>query len=146
MSNTAEKAVNTASYPVLICGIPTAFKSLPNSRDVLALRCTGSSDQRTYMKAYITRDPTAITGASFSAVKPSSCVNFDVSATAINTAKCELLWESRIEANSSKEIDLPSTLIDFYLSGGDYLIITCQRDTPTQTASVLVTIELGEEI
>jgi hypothetical protein len=69
------------------------------------------------MKAYATRDLTAITGSTFNSVKSSSCVKFDVLATAIDIAKCELLWDKRIEANSSSEVDLPSTLVDFYLSG-----------------------------
>lgn len=146
VSNTATKAVNKANYPALICKIPETYKTLPNSRDVLALRCTGSSDQRTYMKAYITRDATAITWASFTAVKASSCVEFDVAATAITTNKCELLWSKRIEANASDFVDLPSNLVDFYLSGGDYLIITCERDNPVQVSNVTITLELGEEI
>lgn len=146
VSNSVTKAVNTANYPTLICHIPDLYKTLPNSRDVLALRCTWSSDQRTYMKAYATRDLTAITGATFNAIKASSCIEYDVAATAIDTAKCELLWNKRIEVNGSSEVDLPSNLVDFYLSGGDYLIITCERDNPTQVANVVVTLELGEEL
>lgn len=146
VSNSATKAVNTANYPTLICHIPDTYKTLPNSRDVLALRCTGSSDQRTYMKAYVTRDFTAIIWATFNSKKPSSCVQFDVLATAIDTAKCELLLDKRIEINSSATVDLPSNLVDFYLSWWDYLIITCERDNPTQIANVVVTLEVGEEI
>lgn len=144
-ANSVVKAVNKANHPTLAIFVKTTFNGLPNSRDVLALRCTGSSDQRSYMKAYITRDATALTWASFQSITSSS-VEYDTSATAITTAKCKLLWSKRIEANASGFIDLPSTLIDFYLSGWDYLIITMERDNPTQTANVEVTLELGEEI
>jgi hypothetical protein len=108
--------VNTANYPVVIVRNPTTFNTLPNTRDFQALRCTGSADQRTFMKAYITRDPTAITGASFVPKGGGSALDYDFSATAIDIAKCELLWNKRIEANSSSMVDLPSNLIDFYLT------------------------------
>jgi hypothetical protein len=98
------------------------------------------------MKAYVTRDATALTGASFSQARPGSSVEFDVSATALDTAKAQFLWSKRIEANASEEVSLPSTFIDFDLVAGDYVIITIERETPTQVANVVASIEMGEEI
>ena len=146
VANAITKAVTTASYPVIIAHIKSTLSSLPNTRDVLALRVTWSSDQKSRMKAYITRDWTAITGASFSDAQQGSWIEFDTVATAITTANCQLLWSKRVQLDGSAEVDLPSDLIDFVLSEWDYLIITMERENPTQTANVDVTLEMWEEI
>lgn len=146
VANSTTKAVNTADYPVIVAHIKDTLNSLPNTRDVLALRTTWSSDQRSYMKAYITRDGAAITGASYSDAQTWSGVEFDTSATAITTASCQLLWSRRINIDDNSFVDLPSDLVDFYLSAWDYLIITMERETPTQTANVIVSLEMWEEI
>jgi hypothetical protein len=44
-------------------------------------------------------------------------MQYDTTATALNITKAKLLRSKRIEANASAEVDLPSNLIDFYLSG-----------------------------
>ena len=146
VANSSTKAVNTADYPVIITHVKDTLSTLPNTRDVLALRATWSSDQRSYMKAYITRDVTAITWASFSDAQAWSWVEFDTSATAIDTAKCQLLWSRRVNIDDNSAVDLPSDLVDFYLSAWDYLIITMERETPTQTANVVASLEMWEEI
>ena len=98
------------------------------------------------MKAYITRDVTAITWASYTDARVWSWVEFDTSATAIDTAKCQLLWNVRVQQDENMVVDLPSTLIDFVLTHWDYLIITLERENPTQTSIATATLELWEEI
>lgn len=77
---------------------------------------------------------------------PGSVIEYDVSATALDTSKAQLLWSRRIEANSSSEIDLPTPTIDFEFTNGDYIVLTIERENPTQVANVVASIELGEEI
>ena len=146
MANQTPKAVNTANYPALIMNVKDTFNGLPNTRDVQAYRATWSSDQKSYMKAYVTRDITAITWASFVDVQADSWMQYDVSATAIDTAKCQLLWNTRLQIDSPWQVNLPSGRTNFYLTAWDYLIITCERENPTQTANVVVSLEVGEEI
>ena len=146
MANSTPKAVNTANYPVLIMNVKDTFNSLPNTRDIQAYRVTWSSDQKSYMKAYYTRDVTAITWASFVDVQTDSCLQYDVSATAIDTAKCQLLWNTRLQVDSPWQVDLPSEKTQFYVTSWDYLIITVERESPTQTANAIVSLEVWEEI
>lgn len=146
IANSTTKAVNFANYPVLVSHIKQTLNWLPNTRDVLALRATWSADQRSYMKAYTTRDATAITWATYSDAIPGSWVEFDTGATAIDIAKCQLLWSKRVRIDEAEFVDLPSTLIDFVLSEWDYLILTMERENPTQTSNVVCSLELWEEI
>ena len=146
VANSTTKAVNTANYPVLIINIKDTFNSLPNTRDVQAYRAIWSSDQKSYMKAYYTRDATAITWASFWDLQTDSCVQYDTSATAIDTAKCQLLWNIRLQVDTPWVVDIPSDKVNFYLTSWDYLIITVERENPTQTANAVVSLEFWEEI
>lgn len=146
VSNATTKAVNTADYPVVVAHIKSTLSWLPNTRDVLALRVTWSSDQKSKMKAYITRNATAITGATYTDAQQGSWIEFATNATAINTSLCQLLWIKRINIDDSWVVDLPSDLIDFILSEWDYLIITMERENPTQVANVDVSLEMWEEI
>ena len=146
VANATTKAVTTANYPVLIAHSKDLLNWVPNTRDSLALRVNWSSDQKSFIKAYVTRDLTAMTWASFNDVKVWSWIEFDVVATAIDIAKCQLLWSRRIELDWNTEVSLPSNFIDFYLTWGDYLIITIERENPTQTANVIASLEMWEEI
>ena len=146
IANSTTKAVNTTNYPTIIAHVKQTLNSLPNTRDVLALRATWSSDQRSYMKAYITRNTAALTWASFNDAQQWSWVEFDVAATSIDTWLCQLLWSRRVQIDNNTSVDLPSDLVDFYLTEWDYLIITMERESPTQTSNVVVSLELWEEI
>lgn len=146
VSNSSTKLVNTENYPVICVNIKDLINWKPNTRDVLALRVVWSTDQRSYMKAYITRDWTAITWASYWDALEWSWIQFDTQATALDISKCQLLWNKRINADDSEIVDLPSDLIDFYLTHWDYLIITMEREVPTQTSNVIVSLEMWEEI
>lgn len=140
------KSVNTANYPVLVVHIKDTINSISNTRDVLALRVTWSADNKSFMKAYITRDATAITWASYADARTWSWIEFDTVATAIDTWKCQLLWNVRVQADTNQIVDLPHSLIDFVLTHWDYLIITLERESPTQTSIVTATLEMGEEL
>ena len=146
VANSTIKAVNTANYPTLIIHSKETFFWKPNSRDIQMFRATWSADQKSYMKAYATRDLWAITWASFTDIQSDSSVEYDVSATAINTWLCQLLWSRRINVDDSISVDIPSRNTDFYLTPWDYLIITMERENPTQTSNVTCTLEFGEEI
>ena len=146
VANSSAKSVNTADYPVMAVRIKSTLNWLPNTRDVLALRATWSSDSKSKMKAYVTRDATAITWPSWSDAVQWSGIEFDISATALNTAKCQLLWNRRVQQDNNTSVDLPGDLIDFVLSDWDYLIITMERENPTQIANVEVSLEMWEEI
>jgi len=146
VSNLTTKAVSTADYPVIIIHIKETFNWLLNTRDIQAFRVTWSLDQKWFMKSYITRDLTAITWASFLDLMYDSCIEYDISASAININKCQLLWNKRVELDSSTFVDIPSNNTNFYLTSWDYLIITMQRENPILIANAVVFFEWGEEI
>lgn len=147
MSNASDITVNTADYPVLIAHVKDTLFALPNTRDIQVLRANWNADTRAIMKAYYTRDASAITWASFSDIQYDSWLEFDVAATAIDTAKCQLLWTRRIPANWNTTVDLPAPNVDFYLTAWDYLIITFENAVnPVVNSSVSATLEVWEEI
>jgi len=146
VANATPKIVSNVNTPAIIIRIADTLNTIKNTRDVLALRITWSSDQKSFMKAFVTRDATAITWASFIQARDWSWVDYDVSATAIDTAKCQLLWNVRTQQDNNSIVDLPSSNLDFPLIHWDYLIITMHRENETWDAWVVVTVELWEEI
>jgi len=43
-------------------------------------------------------------------------MQYDVAATAIDTAKCQLLWNTRLQIDTPGQVDLPSGKTSFYLT------------------------------
>jgi hypothetical protein len=114
-------------------------------------RISFNCDKKSLFKVWVTRDPTAITGATFVARGFGSFVRVDspdsvagaVSATAVTTAKLQLVTVAPLAANARVEVNNPfQARIDFTLVRGDYLVIT--NDASTGACEVVA--EWGEAI
>ena len=141
-----EILVNTLNYPLIVVRNVKEFFWKPNTRDTLAFRFTWNADQRIIYKAWITRDPTAITWWTYNPVASDSVLEQNVTATSVDISKMQQLWIIRWEQFRSAIVDIPSDLLDFYFTEWDYLVFTANRENPTQTSLATATVEFWEEI
>lgn len=133
----------TNEIPILSIKSPATINSKRNTRDSRLLRVVAFASAKVTINVYFTRDATALTGASFSAIGNGSYMESDTTATAITTAKAENIGTFRVPANDTKFLDNPdSDRIEFFITHEDYVIVT-SKDANT---TVGVTIEYGEEI
>lgn len=133
-----------SEQPVLSVHSPLQINSETNTRTVQLARITVFCDKKAEFHVYTSRDSTALTGASFSAIGNGSYIEKDTSATAFTVAKCQLVTAIPTPANIRSEVDNPlRERIHFPLVRGDYLIITCE---PSANGTVDAVIEWGEQI
>lgn len=141
-STIGDASVGT-DQPVVAIYSPATISSKTNTRDARLARVTVNSDKKVTAKVWKTRDATALTGAAFSAVNSGSYMQADVSATALTTAKATQIVQFNVEANTSEAVTNPSReTIDYYITHGDYIIVTATG----AVATVSATVEWGEEI
>ena len=138
-------------FPVIVMRQPLTINGKPNTRTITLARITLSATKRTYFEVWVTRDPTAITGATYKPIGGGSFVESDstdmdataVRATAVNKALLGFVTFIRVEANKRTLANNPfRERIEFPLVRGDYLIVTCNDNT----ASADAVIEIGEQI
>jgi hypothetical protein len=150
-STYAQKTINGTNVPVLCIHNPLQINGKTNTRMVELSRISFNCDKKSLFKVWVTRDPTAITGATFVARGFGSFVRVDspdsvagaVSATAVTTAKLQLVTVAPLAANARVEVNNPfQARIDFTLVRGDYLVIT--NDASTGACEVVA--EWGEAI
>jgi len=138
-----EKATNGTNIPILIIHSPDQVGGKMNTTDGRLARVSGASDKRSVFQIWATRDPAAFTGATFNPVGDGSNVEFDVAATAVNTALLSFVTAFRVEANSFVPLSNPSKdNIDFFFIHGDYIVVTATAVSGTCDA----VIEWGEEV
>ena len=136
--------VTGSEQPVLSVHSPLQINSETNTRTVQLARVTVFCDKKAEFHVYTSRDSTALTGASFSAIGNGSYIESDTSATAFTVAKCKFVTAIPTPANTRTEVDNPlRERIRFPLVRGDYLIITCE---PSANGTVDAVIEWGEQI
>lgn len=139
--------------PILVIRQPLEISGKFNSRDIRIARVTGSTDKRATFSMWVTRDASAIAGATFEKLNAfGSFVESDspdvssgaVRATSVDTAKMQFITTFRVLANDSKAVENPSKdSIDFFLVQGDYLVITANPDA---NAAIDAAAEWGEEL
>lgn len=138
-----DRAVSGTDVPVVIIRSPNQVNGKMNTRDGRLARISGGSDKRAIFNIWTTRDPTAITGASWQDVGNGSFVQYDISATAVDLAKLKYVTSFRVEANDFRPIENPAKdIIDFFFIHGDYILIT----TTISTGNCDGIIEWGEEV
>lgn len=141
-SATGSQTVGT-NYPVVSIFSPDTINSMPNTRDARLARISANADKKVTFTVWVTRDPTAFTGAAFAALNVGSYIETDTTSTTFDTAKASFVVSFNVEANSSEFINNPSKdTIDFFVVHGDYVVVTATGSA----AAVSATIELGEEI
>lgn len=141
-----EVLINALNKPLIVVRNVKEFLWKPNTRDCLAFRFTWNADQRIIYKAFITRDPTAITWWTYVSIWSDTVLEENITATSVDITKMKQLWVIRWEQYKSQIVDIPSFLVDFYFTEWDYLVFTANRENPTQSALATATVEFWEEI
>lgn len=141
----------TTDTPVIVVKQPLLIGSKTNTRDLTLARINFNCSKKAVFKVWMTRNPAAITGATFKSVNSGSFVECDspdmnplaVRATAVNTAMLRLVTAVPVEAAVPREVTNPwPNEIIFPVVRGDYLVITCTAATATADCVV----EWGEHI
>jgi len=144
-------SVNGTDAPVIVLKQPDTIGGKFNSRDIRLARITVQCSKKATFKVWITRDATAITGATFVALGNGSYVECDstdmsgsaVRATSLTTSSMRYITSIPVEAAHRAEVTNPSReTIQFFLVHGDYLVVSCTASTATAETVV----EWGEEI
>jgi len=150
-SSYAEKTVNGTDVPVICILNPSTINSKTNTRMLELSRISFNCDKKSIFKVWVTRDPTAITGATFVTRGNGSFTQTDspdsiagaVSATAVTPAKLVLVTAVPLAANGFLALNNPfQNRIDFAMVRGDYLVVT--NTVATGLSSVV--IEWGEAV
>lgn len=137
--------------PVIVVKQPLLISTETNTRDLTLTRISFNCSKKAVFKVWMTRDPSAITGATYKYVNYGSFVECDspdmnstaVRATAVTTASLRLVTAVPVEATTPREVSNPwPTGITFSIVRGDYLIVTCTA----ATANADVVVEWGEHI
>jgi hypothetical protein len=133
----------STNTPIIAIRNPFQISGRLNTRDVRITQLTLSADKRTTVSMWLTRDPTAFTGASWTANNDGSLIEFDDTATAVDTAKCKFVTQFVVEANVTLFASNPNPqTIDFFMSRGDYVLLLGSGSSSNITG----VIAFGEEI
>lgn len=142
-----EVVVDANGSVLLAVRIPETFIGQLNTKDIDLLRISASSDKKSYVKAFITRDSTALTvvTGSWVGIDAGNIEAFqpllDADAT-FDPAKADELIKKNLEANTTIDYDNPAPdKIDQYLIHGDYLIVVGYGASANMSASIV----MGEE-
>lgn len=147
----AEAVAVVTDTPVIVIKQPLQINSTTNTRTISLARISVNCNKKAVFKVWITRDSTAITGATYVALGEGSFVETDspntktgaVRATAVTLNKLKFVTSISIEATSRTAVDNPYRgRIEFPLVRGDYLVVTCTA----ATAIAEVVVEWGEQI
>lgn len=140
-----EIVLTVAQTPILLFHIPTTFNSKLNTRDCILHKVEAYSDVASLLRVYYTRDITAFTVATWvPSISGLQRYAINGNVTAVDYAKMTKLHETRVPANGSAAISNPDVEnTQFYLSSGDYVLVTMQAKNNTVGGATLV---YGEEV
>jgi len=147
----AEAVVTGTDTPVLVVKQPAQINGVTNTRSIVALRLSVVCDKKATFKVWITRDPTAIIGATFKPMGNGSFIETDspdmdptaVRATSVDLTK--LLFFTSLTAPALVRSTVESPFggeIRITLVRGDFLVVTC---TSQGAGSADAIAEWGEE-
>jgi len=144
-------SVNGTNAPVICIKQPQTINSKFNSRDIRLARITVTCSKKATFKVWVTRDSSAITGATFKPLGNGSYVETDstdmdataVRATSITTSSMRFITSIPVEQYVRAEVTNPSReTIQFFIVHGEYLVVSCT----SSTATAEVVVEWGAEI
>jgi len=155
-TNTGSVSIpGSGSYNTAIMAVHSkaTHNSLVNTRDALNLGLTAYSDQRSVVKVWITRDPTAVSiGTQAWVDYRDANIEYMIrdsgagTPMSLDTAKADNQFASRVDQDapfpSDAVFDKAASLV---LTPGDYIIFTIHRETGG-TANVGVTYEFSEYV
>jgi hypothetical protein len=147
----AAHTLNGTNVPLLVLYNPLTINSKTNTRMIELSRISLNSDKNGAFRVWVTRDPTAITGATLVTRGNGSFIQTDspdanptaVHATSVNIAKMNLITVIPARTNIPVSSNNPfQNRIDFPLVRGDYLVIT----GTTVNAACEAVVEWGEAL
>lgn len=150
-SSAAESVPISTNTPVLCLHSPLQIAGSTNTRTVTLARISFTASKKATFKVWLTRNPAAITGATFIALGSGSFLETDsvadsvgaVKATSVNVALMTRITTVPVEAIVTSRVDNPYRgRIEFPLVRGDYLVITGTGASATTD----VVVEVGEQI
>ena len=143
--------VNGTNFPVIAVRLPLQFQSKTNTRTAVILRCVLVCSKKGTFRLWTTRDPAALTGATFAALGNGSIAQCDspdaasnaVRATSVTTTSLRGIASVPVEAAVPRHFvnSIPETFV-LSLVRGDYLVITCTA----LAATADVVVEWGEAV
>jgi hypothetical protein len=138
-------ALSGFNDPVLAIRLADDYRGQPNNRDVAMTRVTGYSDQKSILRIWTTVAGIGITGGTWNNIFTDNIqVSEDI--TSIDTNLCNLIHSRRLDVDTPEEITNPDAMYgDFYLTHGDYIIVTIHRENGGSSLSG-ATIEMAEEL
>lgn len=146
-----ENITSTTDTPIIAILNPLQIGGKTNTRTVTLARISFTCSKKAVLKVWSTRNPAALTGATFAELGGGSHLQTDsplsavgaVKATSVNTALMRLVTSVPVEVAVTRLVDNPyRDRIEFPLVRGDYLVVT---STSASGANDVV-IELGEQI
>jgi len=144
-------SIGATGDPVLSIHNPPLINTQTNTRTLTLARITVNCSKKATFQVWLTRDPTALTGATFQPLGAGSFVETDspdmhasaVTATAYDDSKMNFITTIHVEALSEKSIDNPYRgRIEFPLVRGDYLVVT----GTASSADADCVVEWGEQV
>lgn len=139
------------TQPVIVIKQPLLIAGVTNTRTITLARITVTCSKKGSFRVWVTRDPTAITGATFVALGGGSFVETDspdtaagaVRATSVTTSAMKFVSAIQVETLVSRSLDNPYRgRIEFPLVRGDYLVVT----GTAATATAECVVEWGEQV
>jgi len=146
--STTGNEITVTDAPILAIRKPSLYNGKINTRDIILGRITIHGVKKSHANIYVTRDATALTistGAwedvgdgTVEAFKPVNAAD-----SSLDANKANIVIRRYVGAGTEVEIDNPlPNQISFFLTHGDYLVITGEAATGEMQA----TIEWGDEI
>jgi hypothetical protein len=144
-------AINGSNVPAIAIKSPLLINSKTNTRQIMLARISFTCSKKAVFKVWTTRDPTALTGATFQNINNGSFTETDspdtatgaVRATASDPTKMRFVIAVPVEAAVTRLVDNPNPdKIAFNVVRGDYIVVTCTAST----ALADVVVEWGEYI
>lgn len=140
-----EVNLTTSELPILTLHVKDEINSRMNTRDLIFNRVTGFSEVNSLIRLYYTRTAAAFTGTTWTDASVLGNTEYSVDGNiTVNTGLMRKLTTRRIPAAGSLEITNPDQDNgEFYLTHGDYILVTMEAKNNTTGGA---TIEYGEEV
>lgn len=149
--DSGEVALSSTEIPVVALKLPNTItyngNSTINTRDIALRRVMAWADAATTIKVYYTRTTSKFTGTTWTDNDTIGTAQYSIDGNIVLdnlTTNLRRIATSRVAANSNVEITNPDPdLGEYFLTSGDYLIVTMQAKANTIGGSA---IEWGAEI
>ena len=150
------RSISGYNQPLIIMRVKETLYWIQNTRDSILNRISASSDNKSMMSIWRTRDETAFWGTEYldwnytdaemwSSIEYIDCVPYSATEITFNTTKASKVLWARVPQDWTTVIGNPSEDIEFFVEQWDYLVLCWARESGWG-CNMFWNIELGEEI